>query len=243
MMKLDDFICAYRDDFAFAFDNRIILNWYPRRIVERSHPGMRVLELGIGHGYTCQRFSEHFESYTVIDASSAIIGRFREQYPGSRANLVEAYFEEFDTDERFDAIVMGFVLEHVDDPAAILRQYRRFLAPSGRCFVAVPNAESLHRRFGQAAGFLDDLFALGEGDLALGHQRLYSVASLTVEMEASGYRVVSREGIFLKPLTTGQLTSLNLSPEILEGMCRVGVEYPELSAALLFEAVSADQTP
>jgi 2-polyprenyl-3-methyl-5-hydroxy-6-metoxy-1,4-benzoquinol methylase len=239
-MKLDDFVGAYRDDFAFSFDNHIILNWYPRRIIERSRPEMRVLELGVGHGYTCQLFSEYFASYTVIDASTAIINRFREQYPNSRAKLVEAYFEAFETIDQYDVIVMGFVLEHVDDPAAILRHYRQYLAPGGCCFVAVPNAESLHRRFGQAAGVLDDLFVLGAGDLALGHQRLYSVASLATEIETSGYRIVSREGIFLKPLTTGQLISLNLGPEILEGMCRVGVGYPELSAALLFEAVSAE---
>ncbi len=238
---LNDLIGAYEDNFPFAFDNRIILNWYPRRIIEKCAASERVLELGIGHGYSCKRFSDYFASYTVIDGSTAIIQRFREQFPDSNTKVVEGYFEEFETADRFDTIIMGFILEHVTDPREILSRYKAFLNPGGRCFVAVPNAESLHRRFGHAAGCLEDLFTMGEGDLALGHRRLYSVQTLTRELQSCGYRVVSREGIFLKPLTTAQLVSLKFEDEILEGMCRVGVSYPELSAGLLFEAVANDQ--
>ena len=236
MENLNKFIGAYKNDFEFAFDNQILLNWYPRRIVEKSSSGAKVLELGIGHGYSCNWFSEYFSSYTVVDASSAVIQHYQAQFPNSRARIVQSYFEEFDTTEKYDLIIMGFVLEHVANPAVILKRYRSFLKAGGRCFVGVPNAESLHRRFGKEAGCLDDLFNLGKGDLSLGHKRLYSVETLTQEMEGCGYRILSKEGIFLKPLTTGQLKSLDLSQKVLDGMCRVGMEYPELSAALLFEA-------
>ena len=78
--------------------------------------------------------------------------------------------------------------------------------------------------------------SLGQGDLALGHVRTYSVQTLSQELEAAGYQVVRKEGIFLKPLTTAQLQSLDLSQKIISGMCEVAIDYPELSAALLFEA-------
>jgi 2-polyprenyl-3-methyl-5-hydroxy-6-metoxy-1,4-benzoquinol methylase len=237
MENLDTFLGAYQDSFEFAFDNRIILNWYPRRISARCASSLRVLELGVGHGYTCNLFSRHFESYTVIDASQEVLRAFKSQFPESKAKVVECYFENFDTSERFDVIIMGFVLEHVSDPSVILRRYRDFLKPDGRCFVAVPNAASLHRRIGLAAGFLKDIFTLGRGDLALGHKRLYTVDTLDQQMKDCGYQIVRREGIFLKPLTTAQLKSVQLSEEAIEGMCRVGVEYPDLSAGLLFEAV------
>jgi SAM-dependent methyltransferase len=236
MENLNKFVGAYQDEFEFAFDNRILLNWYPRRILEKSSKTARVLELGIGHGYSCNWFSEYFSSYTVIDASSAVIENYKNQFPNSRARIVQSFFEEFDSKEKYDLIIIGFVLEHVADPQLILEHFKSFLDPAGRCFVGVPNAESLHRRFGKEAGYLDDLFKLGKGDISLGHRRLYSVETLSEEMESCGYRILSKEGIFLKPLMTGQLQSLNLSQDILEGMCRVGVGYPELSAALLFEA-------
>lgn len=236
MKNLDKFIDAYKDNFEFAFDNQIILNWYPQQILAKSPRSARVLELGIGHGYTCNWFSNYYDSYSVVDASSEVIKKYKKEFPTSRARIVESLFETFETSEQFDCVIMGFVLEHVEDPKHILTHYKKMLKPDGRCFVAVPNAECLHRRIGKAGGCLNDLFSLGRGDLALGHRRLYSVKSLTKEMEDCGYRILKKEGIFLKPLTTQQLKGLNLNSEIIQGMCQVGVNYPELSAAILFEA-------
>lgn len=234
--QLDSFLGAYGERFSYAFDNNIILNWYPHRILQICQNRGRLLELGIGHGFTTNRFSQHFDKHVVIDGSASVIAQFRRQYPTCSAEIIERYFEDFDTEERFDVIVMGFVLEHVDDPGVVLRRFKKFLAPGGRCFIGVPNGESLHRRLGHAAGLLDDLMSLGQGDLALGHRRLYSLSSLTDELLLANYRVVRKEGIFLKPLTTSQLQSLNLDKEIIQAMCTVGIDYPELSCALLVEA-------
>jgi SAM-dependent methyltransferase len=234
--RLDAFVDAYGDDFAYSFDNRIILNWYPRRILAFTPPEARVLELGVGHGYTCDAFARRFAAYEVVDGSEAVIARFRQTFPDSPARLRHGWFESFAPEAPCDLIVFGFVLEHVEDPGALLRRYRDFLAPGGRIAVAVPNAASLHRRVGQAAGLLEDLTALGPGDLALGHRRAYTVETLEAELAAAGYATTRREGIFLKPFTTGQMTALALSDAVIEGLCAVGVDYPELCAALLFEA-------
>jgi len=233
---LDNFISAYGDGFSFAFDNNIMLNWYPERVIQLCPAGGRLLELGIGHGFTTNRFSQNFSRHVVIDGSVSVIEQFHAQYPNCNASVVQSYFEDFNTEERFDVIVMGFVLEHVANPHFILQRYKKFLAPGGCCFVAVPNGESLHRRLGHAAGLLDDMMALGCGDLELGHERLYSLNSLSSELDKAGYSIVRKEGIFLKPLTTAQLQSLHLDKNIIQAMCTVGINYPELSCALLFEA-------
>lgn len=236
MSALDSHLPAYKPDFAFQFDNEIMLNWYPKRIMELTSPESSILELGIGHGYSCNHFSEYYEDYTVIDGSSAVIDNFRSSFPNSQAKIVEGYFEDYVPSRKFDVIIMGFVLEHVACPADILKKYRTMLSPGGVCYVAVPNAECLHRRFGHAAGLLGDMTELGAGDLVLGHQRYYTVDTLSDELNAAGYLITRKEGIFLKPMTTGQLTSLNLQPSIIEGMCVVAIDYPELSAGLLFES-------
>lgn len=235
MSKLDQHIGAYSDDFHYAFDNEIMLNSYPARIMQLCKGSGSLLELGIGHGYTTNLFSRHFDKHVVIDGSQSVIKQFQNQYPDCSAFVSECYFEDFKTDELFDVIIMGFILEHVMCPRDILEKYKRFLAPGGRCFITVPNGESMHRRIGKAAGLLDDMMSLGKGDLQLGHERTYSVSTLSAELEAVGYTVVRKEGIFLKPFTTEQLVSLNLSKEIISGLCDVAIDYPELSAALLFE--------
>ncbi|MFK7847932.1 MAG: class I SAM-dependent methyltransferase [Rhodothermales bacterium] len=238
-IQLDDYLEAYSDDFEFAFDNAIILNWYPTRIIAETPSTSRVLELGVGHGFTCHRFAEHFEHYEVIEGSGAVIESFRSKYSESNAILHEGFFEDFEPSGKFDVIVMGFVLEHVEEPEFILRRYRNYLSENGRVVVAVPNAESLHRRFGHESGLLPDIMEMGAGDKALGHQRLFTRDTLQALMVRCGYTVTASEGIFLKPFTTGQLKSLDLSNDVLNGMCVVGRDYPELSAALLFEATAS----
>lgn len=236
---LDTHIRAYEGNNLYDFDNSILLNWYPRRVVELA-PGMTsLLELGLGHGYSTPLFSRAVERHVVLEGSPAVISRFRETSPECGAEIVETYFETFESRERFETIVMGFVLEHVDEPAAILARYRQFLAPNGKLFVAVPNMEAMNRRLGHLAGLLPDLHALSENDVLLGHKRYYSVESLKAELRTAGYEIERVEGIYLKPVTTRQLISLNLSVDIIEALCKLGLEYPELSCGILAQAKDA----
>lgn len=232
---LDAHISAYGENFAFAFDNDLALNWYPKRITQKIPSGLRLLELGVGHGLTTPHFSQYFNRHLVVEGSAAVIRQFRDNNPQCSVDIVEALFEEFNTEELFDCIVMGFVLEHVESPHEILCKFKKFLAPGGRCFIAVPNAESLHRRIGNKSGLLDDIMKLGAGDIALGHRRLFTVATIKYEIEECGYRLLNIEGIFLKPFSTVQLQSLQLAPNVLQALCAIGVDYPELSCALLVE--------
>lgn len=231
---LNSYLPAYQDEFLYALDNRLILNWYPERVMSLAK-GDSLLELGIGHGYSTSRFSKHFKRHLVIDGSSEIIRQFQESFPDCSASIVESYFETFETSERFDVIVMGFILEHVDDPELILSRYKKFLKPNGVIYLTVPNAEALNKRLGYEAGLLPSLFQLGEGDKALGHQRLFSVQTLKDLIQKCGYHCDKLEGIFLKPITTRQIQELALSEEILQGMMKVGIDYPELCVALFME--------
>jgi len=235
---LDDSARAYQDDFAYALDNRLMLNWYPQRII-RLAKGRSLLELGLGHGYSSLIFSRHFPVYTVIEGSNAVILQFRESHPDASVDIRCAYFEDFVAEMRYDHIVMGFILEHVDDPGGVLRRYRKFLAPQGSLFVAVPNCAALNKRLGYAAGMIDNLETLSDADRLLGHQRLFTLESLTKLCQSEGFSVGSVEGIFLKPIATSQILELKLPEPILEAMLKVGVDYPELSVGILMELRAA----
>jgi trans-aconitate methyltransferase len=232
---LDTHVAAYRGENLYDFDNEILLTWYPHRVLRHVGATGSLLELGLGHGFTANIFAGRFERHVVLEGSPAVIQNFQQRFPHCQARIVETYFEAFSTDQKFDVIVMGFVLEHVDDPVEILRHYRSFLAPGGKIFLAVPNAEVLNRRLGHLAGMLDDMAALSQNDHLQGHKRYYTVSSLTEEVEQAGYRVVWMEGVYLKPLTTSQMVSLRLDPKIIRALCEVGVGYPELSCGILAE--------
>lgn len=231
--RLDVHVAAYEGQSPYDFDNEILLTWYPQRIVENSKDAHSVLELGLGHGFTTNIFFNHFPRHVVLEGSPAVIRNFREKSPECRPQIIETYFEEFSTDEKFDVIVMGFILEHVDDPFAIISRYKAFLSPAGKMFVAVPNAEVLNRRLGALAGILKDMEILSENDHLLGHKRYYTTRTLTADICRAGCRIDRMEGIYLKPFTSQQITLLNLDRKIIRAMCEVGVDYPELSCGIL----------
>ena len=236
---LDSHAAAYSKAFAHFEENRIVHEAYGLRIAAQllQRGARQVLSLGIGHtevarpvvGLPC---GGQIDRYVIVDAAPAIIADFREQMAPLPAalDLVQAFFEDFDEAlGPFDAIEAGFVLEHVDDPALVLRRMRSFMAPGGCLYVAVPNARSLHRLLGHEAGLLADLYALSDADRALGHRRYFDVARLTTLANQSGWSVEACTGLLLKPFTTGQLATLDLPMPVWRALQSLAAPYPEIS--------------
>jgi len=234
--NLDAVTSEYLPNAATAIENELILNWYPERIIKRIGHCGSLLELGIGHGFTPSRFNAACDRHVIVEGSEVVISSFRGKQPDFSAEIVFSYFEDFDTDEKFDVIVMGFVLEHIDDPVVVLGRFRKFLKDDGRLYVAVPNAKSLNRRLGLELGLIDNIYDLNQYDLALGHQRQYCRETLRRDIEDAGYTVGHEEGIYLKPLPLAVLKTLADFRENLQAMLQVGIEFPDLCVGLLMEA-------
>jgi SAM-dependent methyltransferase len=235
MQDLDAVASKYHQPPSSEIENNLIMNWYPRRVIARTGPVDNFLELGIGHGYTLEHFQDIAKHHTVIEGSSQVISHFRNKNPWYRGTIVEGYFETCNLDERFDVIMMGFVLEHVDDPVAVMARYRSFLAPGGRLFVTVPNAKSLNRRLGFEMGMIEDIYALNATDHLLGHKRNYCRDRFAADALKSGYKVSYEEGIYLKPLPLSVLKTLDNLDGNLDAMLKVGIDFPDLCVALLAE--------
>lgn len=231
--SLDNHVAAYQGGNLYDFDNEILLAWYPRRVVMHSKGARSVLELGLGHGYATDIFSRNFARQVALEGSPAVIDNFHKKFPECKAQIIETRFESFSTSDKFDVIVMGFVLEHVDDPFGIISRYKHFLAPGAKMFIAVPNAEVLNRRLGYLAGILGEMGEMSQNDRLLGHKRYYTVDTLTEVINRAGCTVERMEGIYLKPFTTSQIVSLGLDKKIIQALCEVGVGYPELSCGIL----------
>src|SRR5262245_17970678 len=87
MADLDAFVQAYGEGFPYSMDNEIILDWYPDRVLKSTPTKTSLLELGVGHGYTTDKFSRHFRHHVVVDGSPAVIRRFREAHPDCRSQI------------------------------------------------------------------------------------------------------------------------------------------------------------
>ncbi len=234
---------AYVSGFTYYDDNILLLKATLEQILRRTRDmeALRLLSLGVGHRYVVKglldALGKRLHRYVIVEGSPEIIELFNQELmPPPHLDLVHSYFEDFETDERFDIIEMGFILEHVDDPGAVLGRFRQFLAPGGRIMIAVPNAHSLHRLIGHQAGLMDDVHSLSASDRALGHRRYFDPAQLEALIIQHGLEIVGRAGLMFKPFTTAQLAALNLDERILEAMNEIGFALPDVCNGLFVEA-------
>jgi 2-polyprenyl-3-methyl-5-hydroxy-6-metoxy-1,4-benzoquinol methylase len=238
---LNAYQAAYTTQFPYHWDEELLLKAYARKIVEQlgHRKSLKLLSLGIGGQRVSRTMLEQLDvaEYHILEGSQDIIERYRaETSPPSHVTIHHTYFENAHFEPVFDAIEMGFVLEHVDDPGLILRRFRAFLKPDGVLFASVPNARSLHRLLGHAAGFMQDLYSLSPSDLELGHKRYFDSQSITRLVEDSGYVVLDKVGLVMKPLTTSQLHQLSLDERVEEAFIEVGYEHPDIANGVLLTA-------
>lgn len=242
--SLDAYTSAYLQQFKFYDENLWYLKWYANRMcgVIRKMSLSSVLSLGIGHRAVSEMLMKEMDysvkQYRILEGSPEIIESFRKDFKVPNVDLVETYFEDYKTDQKFDAIEMGFVLEHVDDPLFVLEKFKKLLTPGGRLFVAVPNARSLHRLIGHEAGMLDNVYRLSPQDLELGHKRYFDLQKISKMLLEAGYSIVNIEGLMLKPITGDQLKKLEFKENVIEALFKIGVHFPEIANCIYLEATT-----
>lgn len=202
---------------------------YSAQVFARHWGGSSCLELGPAEGLMTELLVQAFEDLVVVEGSDRFCADLRRRFPS--AEVVCSLFETWEPTRSFDTIVLGHVLEHVEDPRALLVRVGRWLAPGGVICAAVPNARSLHRQAAVLLGMLPEEHALNATDLHHGHRRVYDPESFRHEFLAAGLQLRVFGGYWLKPLSNAQLDA-QWSPELLWAYMQVGERYPDIAAEL-----------
>lgn len=66
-----------------------------------------------------------------------------------------------------------------------------------------------------------------------GISRSFPLAPVRELIAAADLESAAMEGIFLKPITTQHLLSLDLDPRIIPALCEIGIRYLGLSCGIL----------
>jgi len=202
---------------------------YCAQIFARHIRGGNVLELGPAEGVMTSHLVALADKLTLVDGAEVFCEQLRKKFP--RAEIVFSLFEEFQPAHLFDTIVLGHVLEHVDDAGAILRLVRQWLAPSGRILAAVPNSRSLHRQAAVIMGMLPFEEAMNEADIHHGHRRIFNPETFRLAFLQAELQIEVFGGYWLKPVSNRQIEE-TWSPEMLEAFMQLGERYPDIAAEI-----------
>lgn len=125
------------------------------------------LEVGGGHGMQlaeAARVLGEGTTLTAVDISRTSLELARQLTANDRILFVHSDIFKFIPERKFDFITIGEVIEHLEDPAALLRCAAGLLADDGRLFVTAPtNAPAIdHIHLFRNAGEIRQLI-LGAG--------------------------------------------------------------------------------
>ena len=197
--------------------------------------GGRGLELGCSDGYITKMLAARLDMLDVVDGSKNFLDAAK-KHKLPNVKYTYSLFEEYTSTTRYDYVFASYILEHVLEPAPVLKMARTILKDDGLLFVIVPNARALSRQLAMHMGLVADLKALTDNDLAHGHRRVYDRIYLNRELAAAGFDTVAEGGIMLKILADFKLDKLiddgMLQDSHIDGLYRLGLEYPDLCGTL-----------
>jgi 2-polyprenyl-3-methyl-5-hydroxy-6-metoxy-1,4-benzoquinol methylase len=219
-------LAAWYFDEQLDFDKKLLQLRY--ETLKPYMHGPEGLELGSAEGEMTQMLLPHFEHLIAVDGAIDLLDAVPE---APNLAKVHSLFEDYRPDRTFNSIVMANILEHIDDPASLLRRAVQWLAPGGHILVIVPNANSIHRLVAVKMGLLETADALNERDLSLGHRRVYTRMRLLADIESAGLRPAHLGGNFFKPLTNRQIQD-TWSNEMIRGFYELGKDFPDYAAEL-----------
>lgn len=219
--------------YAYAFDYHMH-RFMMRRFSAAFRPG-NALELGCFHGHFTSLLCEEFDHVEVVEASRDCIA-IAEQTVKSKAKFHHHRFESFAPDKTYDNIFLIHTLEHLDDRVGTLARIARWLSPTGRLFVATPNANAASRQIAVGMGLIRHASAVTEAELAHGHRVTYNLDTLSADLREAGLSLHDRGGVMFKGLANFQmdaaLSAGIISDAYLEGAYLLGQVYPDLCSSI-----------
>jgi 2-polyprenyl-3-methyl-5-hydroxy-6-metoxy-1,4-benzoquinol methylase len=150
------------------------------RMLAKPYADMRLLDVGCSSGAAVWIAREMGVDAEGVEPTAQPVAKARELGLKVHQGLLH---EVAFPDSSFDVITLFEVIEHLDQPAALLRECRRILRPGGILVVGTGNTLSWTRML---RGRNWDFFDMREHG---GHINFFSYKSIAVLAAATGFRV------------------------------------------------------
>lgn len=211
----------YFSDQQLGLDNRT-----KKLVMEqtlRYVKGPNVLELGFVDGMFTDMMLEHGLNVTVVEGAKNHIEYAIKKYKREKyITIVHDYFETFDSEDRFDTIVAGDMIQYLDNPIPFFIKAKNWLTVDGAIIVTTPNRRSFHRRIGAYLGISINPEAVTSLEKSTGNIIMYDQYLLRDVLVSSGLFVHFVRGCFLKPLSSKQMETWD--DNLLKAFLEIGDE-------------------
>lgn len=233
-----DYNSEFKDNsrkYGYDFDYQVMYPFMLKSFIPFFNKG-NLLELGAFKGTFTRFLVPHFDDITCVEASDEALKVAKEELPGN-IKFVHSLFENAELGRKFDNILLTHVLEHIDDPVALLKRINNeWLSDTGRFFLVCPNANAPSRQIAVKMGLISHNAAVTPAEAEHGHRITYSLDTLERDAKAAGLNVIHRSGIFFKALANFQWDRLLqtdiISPAYLQGCYELGQQYPDLCSSI-----------
>ena len=170
--------------------------------------GQSLLDIGCGIGQYTPIFLERFSYVTGLDSSVDCLTVAKKNNDIVNYTLGDA--ETFSLENLYDTINLNMILEHVNDPVQVLINCKKHLSEKGVIICQVPNSNSVTRRLGVIMGVIDSIKHMSEKEISFfGHQRTYTLSTLSHDCEKAGLSVIQKGGLVYKPLPNDELLKIS----------------------------------
>ena len=119
--------------------NKILSQLKELGVIRHGLSGKRVLEVGCGSGGILIPFTEIGAEVIGIDFDDSYMEAGRKR----GLNLIDRSIYDFQTDQKFDLIILKDVLEHLPDLNLVLQKLKSLLSETGNIYIQVPTFEGL----------------------------------------------------------------------------------------------------
>jgi SAM-dependent methyltransferase len=143
------------------------------KLLEPETEPVKILDVGTSSGYLGKILSGKSHYVAGLEKDAATAERAKHWYSSFRLADIETF--EFPYRREFDYILFADVLEHLRDPAAVLRRCIPALKESGKIIISVPNVANFIVRLSLLAGKFD---YRDRGILDRTHLRFFTLRSL-----------------------------------------------------------------
>ncbi len=132
-------------DDSELFGSKLLKNIYTYFFIKKeislvkkmfNRKNLTLLDVGCGTGWVTKQYETNGFSVTGLEASQARADYAREKY---KLNIYNHFAEDFNSENKYDVIIIRHLVEHLEDPQGIIRKLKKNLKDDGVFLILVPN--------------------------------------------------------------------------------------------------------